>query len=74
MVMAYWNIREGEPTYVRKIMIVGNDYTHDRIIRSRISLLPGDVFSQARLINSVQAVHSHWTSSSRCLRKNRFGS
>jgi outer membrane protein insertion porin family len=58
MVMAYWNIREGEPTYVRKITIVGNDYTHDRIIRSRISLLPGDVFSQARLINSVQAVHS----------------
>ena len=58
MVIARWNIREGEPTYVRQIRIVGNDYTHDRIIRSRVSLLPGDVFSQARLINSVQSIHS----------------
>ena len=58
MVAARWSIREGEPTYVRQITIVGNDYTHDRIIRSRISLLPGDVFSQARLINSVQAIHA----------------
>ena len=58
MVQARWNIREGEPTYVRQITIVGNDYTHDRIIRQRISLLPGDIFSQGRLINSVQAIHA----------------
>ncbi len=58
LIVARWNIREGEPTYVRQITIAGNDYTHDRIIRSRVSLLPGDVFSQARLINSVQAIHA----------------
>ncbi|MCZ6477365.1 MAG: outer membrane protein assembly factor BamA [Gemmatimonadetes bacterium] len=58
MVIARWNIREGEPTYVRQLTIVGNDYTHDRVIRQRISLLPGDVFAQARLINSIQAIHA----------------
>ena len=51
-----WVIEEGQPAYVRQINIVGNDYTHDRVIRERILLLPGDLFSQDRLIRSYQAV------------------
>lgn len=55
-VRARWSVREGEPSYVRQIRIVGNDFTHDRIIRDRISLLPGDIYSQQRLVNSIQRV------------------
>jgi outer membrane protein insertion porin family len=51
-----WVIEEGQPAYVRQINIVGNDYTHDRVIRERILLLPGDLYSQDRLIRSYQAV------------------
>jgi outer membrane protein insertion porin family len=51
-----WVIEEGQPAYVRRINIIGNDYTHDRVIRERILLLPGDLFSQDRLIRSYQAV------------------
>lgn len=55
-VALHWVIDEGPPGYVRKVNIVGNDYTHDRVIRQRISLLPGDLFSQDRLIRSYQAI------------------
>lgn len=58
LVRATWEIQEGEPAYVREVNIVGNDYTHDRIIRQRLSLLPGDIYSQQRLVNSVQAIQS----------------
>lgn len=55
-VVAIWNIVEGEPSYVREVRIVGNTYTHDRIIRKRLLLFPGDVYSQDRLIRSFQAI------------------
>ncbi len=55
-VIATWNIREGNPTYLREIRIVGNTYTHDRIIRNRLLVFPGDVYSQQRLIQSIQAI------------------
>ncbi|MEX1258430.1 MAG: outer membrane protein assembly factor BamA [Gemmatimonadota bacterium] len=51
-----WTIQEGQPVYVRRIYIEGNDYTHERIIRDRVLLLPGDVYSQERLIGSYQAI------------------
>jgi len=53
-----WQILEGNPAYVNRIQIVGNEYTHDRVIRERIALLPGDVYSQAVLIQSWQAVQA----------------
>lgn len=55
-VVASWNIREGNPTYVREVRIVGNTYTHDRIIRNRLLIFPGDVYSQQRLVQSIQAI------------------
>jgi len=56
MVRATWNIQEGERSYIRTVRIVGNTRTHDRIIRDRLTIVPGDVYSQQRLINSIQRV------------------
>jgi len=57
-VRAGWRIREGPQAYVNKIFIEGNDFTYDRIIREKVYLLPGDVYSQARLLQSWQNVQS----------------
>ena len=51
-----WNIREGSPATINKVEIVGNDVTHERVIREAIVMLPGDLFSQDRLIRSYQNV------------------
>jgi outer membrane protein insertion porin family len=51
-----WNIREGSPATINKIEIVGNEVTHERVIREAIVMLPGDLFSQDRLIRSYQNV------------------
>lgn len=57
-VRAGWRIREGPQAYVNRIVIEGNDFTYDRIIREKIFLLPGDVYSQARLLQSYQNIQS----------------
>jgi outer membrane protein insertion porin family len=51
-----WNIREGSPATINKVEIVGNDVTHERVIREAIVMLPGDLFSRERLIRSYQNV------------------
>ena len=51
-----WVIREGSPANINKIEIVGNDVTHERVIREAIVMLPGDLFSRERLIRSYQNV------------------
>jgi outer membrane protein insertion porin family len=52
-----WDIREGEPAYINKITIVGNTYTHENVIRERLlGLLPGDVYSEERIIQAYQAI------------------
>jgi outer membrane protein insertion porin family len=51
-----WTIREGSPATINKIEIVGNDVTHERVIREAIVMLPGDLFSRERLIRSYQNV------------------
>ena len=51
-----WNIREGQPATINKVEIVGNDVTHERVIREAIVMLPGDLFSRDRLIRSYQNV------------------
>jgi len=49
-------IQEGTPAFINEVNIVGNEYTYDRVIRERITVLPGDVFSQDRIIQSLQAI------------------
>jgi outer membrane protein insertion porin family len=51
-----WSIREGSPATINKVDIVGNDVTHERVIREAIVMLPGDLFSRDRLIRSYQNV------------------
>jgi outer membrane protein insertion porin family len=51
-----WTIQEGSPATINKIEIVGNDVTHERVIREAIVMLPGDLFSRERLIRSYQNV------------------
>jgi outer membrane protein insertion porin family len=51
-----WVIEEGQPAIVHRVEIVGNEITHERVIREAIVLLPGDVFRQDALIRSYQNV------------------
>lgn len=50
------DIREGGPAYVNRVMIVGNSYTHEDVIRERISILPGSVYNEEALIQSYQSI------------------
>ena len=51
-----WLIREQQPAIVNKIEIVGNDVTHESVIRDAIEMIPGDVFRQGALLRSYQNV------------------
>jgi outer membrane protein insertion porin family len=51
-----WDIHEGNPAYIRRVHIVGNTYTFDRVIREQINLLPGQVYSQRDIIASYQRI------------------
>jgi outer membrane protein insertion porin family len=51
-----WRIVEGQPATVNKVLIVGNDVTHERVIREQIVLLPGMTFNRDLLIRSYQNV------------------
>jgi outer membrane protein insertion porin family len=53
-----WDIREGLPAYIRRVAVVGNDYTYDWVVRDRLLLLPGDRYSQQRIIQSYQSIGS----------------
>ncbi|HUG41057.1 MAG TPA: outer membrane protein assembly factor BamA [Longimicrobiales bacterium] len=51
-----WDIVEREPAYVNRVSVVGNTYTHENVIRDRIFVLPGDVYSEEMLIQSYRAI------------------
>ena len=51
-------ILEGSPATVNRIAIQGNDYTHEWVIRDKLFLFPGDVYSQDRLLQSWQSIGS----------------
>lgn len=51
-----WSITEGSPVYVNTISIVGNTFTHESVIRDRIVIYPGDVFSDDRYIQSYRSI------------------
>jgi outer membrane protein insertion porin family len=51
-----WTIQENQIATVNKINIVGNDVTHERVIREAIVLLPGAVFSRDLLVRSYQNI------------------
>ena len=51
-----WSIQEGRPAIINRVDIVGNEVTHERVIREAIVILPGDVFSQDRILRSYQLI------------------
>jgi len=53
-----WNIQEGSPATINKIIIVGNDVTHEGVIRSAITMVPGQLFSRDALINSYRSIEN----------------
>ncbi len=53
-----WEISEGVPAYIRRVAVVGNDYTYDWVVRDRVFMLPGDRYSQARVLQSYQSINS----------------
>lgn len=55
-VRAGWRITEMNPAYINRIRIIGNEYTHERVIRERIYILPGAVYSQNELLQSYQSI------------------
>lgn len=58
MVNLRWEVNEGTPATINRIDIAGNDYTSEACIRSALVILPGDVFSQDRLIRSYQNIQN----------------
>ncbi len=55
---AGWAIDEGPQAYISRVNIEGNEYTYERVIRDKIFVLPGDVYSQERVIQSYQSISS----------------
>lgn len=49
-------ISEQQPFYVRNISFRGNTSTHESVIRERMWIVPGDVYNEARVIQSYQSV------------------
>ena len=60
-----WQISEGLPAYIRRVAVMGNDYTYDRVVRDRVFLLPGDRYSQERASSRATRTSASWGSSRR---------
>jgi outer membrane protein insertion porin family len=50
------NVSEQQPFYIRSVSFRGNTHTHESVIRERIWILPGDVYNEARVIQSYQSI------------------
>lgn len=51
-----WRIREGDPAYINRVSVEGNTFTHEQVIRDQITVLPGDVYNEDRLIESYRRI------------------
>ncbi len=51
-----FNIQEGDPVTVRKILVLGNTKTKEKVIRRELRILPGQVFSRAALMRSHREI------------------
>ncbi|MDE3173398.1 MAG: outer membrane protein assembly factor BamA [Gemmatimonadota bacterium] len=51
-----WDIQEGAPAIINRVDITGNDITSETCIRRQLTVVPGDVFSKTRLIQSYQNI------------------
>lgn len=51
-----WAVSERSPFYVNRVSIEGNTYTDESVIRDRLVMLPGDVYSEERLLRSYESI------------------
>ncbi|HET8656786.1 MAG TPA: outer membrane protein assembly factor BamA [Longimicrobiaceae bacterium] len=51
-----WAVSEDQPFYINRVVIDGNTYTHESVIRDRLLVFPGDVYNEDRLIQSYKAI------------------
>lgn len=49
-------VSEQQPFYIRHVSFRGNSTTHENVIRERLWIVPGDVYNEARVIQSYQSV------------------
>lgn len=51
-----WQITENARAYFHLVTIEGNSNTHERVIRERVLVLPGDTYGQERIVSSFQTI------------------
>ncbi|UCC72727.1 MAG: outer membrane protein assembly factor BamA [Gemmatimonadota bacterium] len=51
-----WRIEEESQAYIQLVEIAGNTTTHERVVRDRLVLLPGDVYGDERIVSSYQSI------------------
>lgn len=49
-----WEIQEGNPASIRRVIITGNTFTHENVIRNQLLVIPGDVYSEELLMQSYR--------------------
>jgi outer membrane protein insertion porin family len=49
-------VSEQSPFYVNRVTIEGNTYTHESVIRDRLVVFPGDLYSEDRLLQSYRSI------------------
>jgi len=49
-----WDIVEGNPAYINRVIVRGNTYTHEDVIRGQLLVFPEDVYNEELLIQSYQ--------------------
>jgi len=52
-----FDITEGRPAIVRKIDIVGNVKTHEKVIRREMAIMPGQKYKQSAMMRSVRDIY-----------------
>lgn len=52
-----FQVQEGNPVKVRRIDIVGNTKTKEKVVRRELRIFPGDTFSRAALMRSQREVY-----------------
>jgi outer membrane protein insertion porin family len=50
------SIQENQPAFINRIEILGNDVTHERVIREAIIIVPGQLFNRDLLVRSWQNI------------------
>lgn len=51
-----FRIQENQKVNIRKVLITGNDYTQENVIRRYLKIFPGETFSQTKFVNSARDI------------------